>query len=255
MSVSIYFQQLKEQEVDRTWDEIMSGEFKLGIEPEMERMEKEEKELAANIPVLEDPEFSYYSKDPAYAAYAEASAKHEAVEEQLKKLQGLKRWEQGTAEFKKQFDEAAELGEELEQAIMDMNRSIVSHFSEQDFTEYYSHHAWDEYIAVLFGATLLIDLEKQDYYKEDGIPGIPFEMWVKAFESADQVAMTAVKGLAPEFDFTFEDFTDHILPVKNLVKFCRDTSTKMIVYLEYPYNHSEEKLAKEIWKKYKGKLL
>lgn len=253
MSVSIYFQQFKEQEVDRAWNEIMSGEFKVGVEPELERLEKEEKELAAKIPVLEDPEFSYYSKDPAYAAYTEASAKHMAVEEQLKKLQGLKRWEQDTVEFKKQFDQAMELDKELEQAIMDMNRSIIAHFSEHNFIEYYSHHAWDDYIQVFFGATLMIDIEKQDYHKEDGIPGIPFEVWVKAFESADKVAMMAVKGLATEFDFTFEDFTNHILPVKNLVKFCHDTNTKMIVYLEYPHSHFEENRAKEIYREYKFK--
>lgn len=252
MSVSIYFHQLKEQEVDRAWDEIMSGEFKVGVEPELERLEKEEKELATKIPVLEDPTFSYYSKDPAYAAYAEASAKHVAAEEQLKKLQGLKRWEQDTAIFKKQFDQAMELDEELEQAIMDMNRSIIAHFSEQNFTEYYSHRAWDDYVRVLFGATLSIDIEKQDYYNEDSMPGIPFDIWVKAFESADQVNMMAVKGLASDFDFTFEDFTDHILPVKNLVKFCRDTNTKMIAYFEYPYSHFEEKRAKEIYQKYKS---
>lgn len=252
MSVSIYFHQLKEQEVDRTWDKIMSGEFKVGVEPELERLVKEEKELASKIPVLDDPEFSYYSKDPAYAAYAEASSKHAAAEEHLEKFQGLKRWEHDTVEFKKLFDQAQGLNEELKQAIMDMNRSIVSHFSEQNFTEYYSHHAWDEYVLIFFGATLMINLDKEEYFQLDGIPGIPFELWVKAFQSADQVAMTAVKGLAPEFDFTFEDFTDHILPVKNLVKFCRDNNTKMIVFLEQPYSHLEEKRATEIYLKYKS---
>lgn len=249
MSVSIYFYQFKEKEVEQTWDKIMSGELETETKPELERLEREEQELVVKIPEYEDVSFLYYSKDPRYETYAKAEEKHSATEKQF---QNLKWWRGSIVEFRQKLMLAKKFDEEIEQAIMDMNRGIIAHLSEQDFIEYYSHHFWDEYVVMFFAATLVMSLKKESFFEKDGIPGIPFELWVKAFKSADRLAMETIKKMAPDYDLDYDDFAAHILPVKNLVKFCLDTSTQMFVFFENSYSSFELNRAKAIFKKYKA---
>jgi len=84
----------------------------------------------------------------------------------------------------------------------------------------------------LFQAVLDINPEEEDYYPHNAVAGIPFDLWVRLFQSLTPQAMDAVKAKAQKAKYPFDQFRAYLLGVKDVVKFCMDNNSEMISYYD-----------------------
>ncbi len=87
-------------------------------------------------------------------------------------------------------------------------------------------------ICWLFQAVLDVNLEEEEFYPQSAIAGIPFEMWVRLFQSMTPQAMETVKAKAQKAKYPFDHFRAYLLGVKDVVKFCMENNAQMIAYYD-----------------------
>ena len=90
----------------------------------------------------------------------------------------------------------------------------------------------EQALAWLFAAALDISLEEEDFFPQNAVAGVPFEMWVRLFQSLTPQAMDAVKAKSQKAKYPFDQFRAYLLGVKDVVKFCMDNNSEMISYYD-----------------------
>lgn len=252
MSVSIYFTELNKEKVDAAWKDVVSGNFKSDIQDLKNKQALLEQQMPALDAELEkykdvDPDYIYYSKDPLYKDYEEAYYAKEKLRREIGDIkiaiisqnENLKELSAALASKDKQA---------IIPAIENMDSELVSLSSEKSFSDYVSNY--EEFIEIMFMEVLGINILAQDYYETERITGIPFNLWVELFQRADSETMKMVRDVVIKAGYPFEEFTDAVLPIKDIVKFCHDTNTEMVVYYEGDPVPWQTRRAEDIYNKY-----
>ena len=90
----------------------------------------------------------------------------------------------------------------------------------------------EQAVVWLFQAVLDINLEEEVFFPHNAVAGVPFEMWVRLFQSLTPQAMDAVKAKSQKAKYPFDQFRAYLLGVKDVVKFCMDNNSEMISYYD-----------------------
>lgn len=248
MSISISFSQFNKEKVDQVWSDIVSGKFEANAKKEKEDLEQQLPGLEEKIPKYspEEVDFMVYSKHPKLEIYDKALGEFETVKAKA---------------FDKKMDLLAvdELKEALKggdkqtilHEISSMDNYLIGKFSGKQYSEYYDDY--ELFVNLFFAATLEMELFEQDYFKKYGLEGVPFSVWVAAFKKMDKEVVEDIKESFTSMGsshYSFEDFRQYILPIKNVIKYCLDTNTEMVVSIEGDVSELELKRAEEIRQKF-----
>lgn len=242
MSVTITFQQFDKKKTDALWDDVFSGNYEKNIAEKKEELENQLPTLGAKIPKYsgEELDFMLYTKDIKLGEYDKTTSEYEKVRDlafQYKlKLVGLN-------EFKERIQNKDK--KEILYAIADLDANLMSECG-KNFAD--SAYAYELFSEILFENTIDFVLEENQTLSD-----IPFDIWINAFKHADRNAMQQIKeGLEESEECTFEEFSECILQIKDLVKLCLETNTEMIVFYDVDSSEFQKKRAEELYDKVKA---
>lgn len=84
----------------------------------------------------------------------------------------------------------------------------------------------------LFQSALGVNIEEEDFFRDNAVAGIPLELWTRLFQNLSGQAMETVKAKCKKSGNSFDKFREYLLGVKNVVKYCLDNHSDMIAFYE-----------------------
>lgn len=90
----------------------------------------------------------------------------------------------------------------------------------------------EDVVAWLLQAVLGINIEEEDFFRDNAVAGIPLELWTRLFQTMSPEVMETVKAKCKKAGYSFDKFREYLRGVKSIVKYCLDNHSDMIVFYE-----------------------